>query len=740
MRYETNSKSLLIHNTENGYLSNMVLRGKTFVNLAKLNEVTINDLSTSSNGIDFNSVQILRKGKPYTVIITLKNYIGDKPIKFRQRKLDTHWNYYPNVPFNDYKDGIKMFTFTPSEDFKDCSFYIDVNGTTSTSVTISQGIILEGDYTQNPLSSYFEGLQSVGDDVDKIEVFSRKEDENLHDVNTCARDMYLDKNKGTVPKPYTLHKSDKKQLLYLDPQKNTWEKPVLREWDTVEKHSDGRYYYHKNSEEIVLNGNEHWQTMGLSATGLGDYLGVFIPISNGKITDIKTNYVIDTHGFSDLELNTINNNGCMGEAVNIHSNGNFYIRIAKSRLETQDIEGFKKWLQANNVTVVYQLAQEEIYDCTPISVASYKGDTIYQIESGSISPHSSFELDYTLSNAVARVSDAKVFNKAMVDNLRQNLINKGVKVTSEDKMSSLINKVRDIEVEGHNLPKWYKRSGEWISGAKVALELTKNSGGASVRDKIYCIGGYTNTYTNLNMEYDTSENIWSYKAEMPTKRSYLATSSVGDKIYCIGGYDGVTDVDINECYDTLTDTWSTKSSMQTSREGLTSSVVGDKIYCINGRPKNGSYLDVNECYDVVTDTWSTKTNSPLKSIWGTSSSVGDKIYCIGGMIGSSSYTSANHCYDTLTDTWSTKSSMTNKRASLASSSIEDKIYVVGGTSGSILYNANECYDPATDTWTVKRYMPTNRRDLIAVSVKNIMYVINGFASNSMGICNDCYIP
>ena len=36
--------------------------------------------------------------------------------------------------------------------------------------------------------------------------------------------------------------------------------------------------------------------------------------------------------------------------------GHLYIKLLKSKLETQDVAGFKKWLQSNPVTVVYQLA------------------------------------------------------------------------------------------------------------------------------------------------------------------------------------------------------------------------------------------------------------------------------------------------------------------------------------------------------------------------------------------------
>lgn len=48
---------------------------------------------------------------------------------------------------------------------------------------------------------------------------------------------------------YTPHQSDKKRLLYYNNETQTWEKPILREWDSIEKHSDGKYYYHVRSKE-----------------------------------------------------------------------------------------------------------------------------------------------------------------------------------------------------------------------------------------------------------------------------------------------------------------------------------------------------------------------------------------------------------------------------------------------------------------------------------------------------------
>src|SRR5699024_10497599 len=56
----------------------------------------------------------------------------------------------------------------------------------ATSMSIKNFIILEGDHTQNP-PSYFEGLMSVGEDVDEIEVSSVKGDGNLFDESLLSK-------------------------------------------------------------------------------------------------------------------------------------------------------------------------------------------------------------------------------------------------------------------------------------------------------------------------------------------------------------------------------------------------------------------------------------------------------------------------------------------------------------------------------------------------------------------------
>lgn len=59
-------------------------------------------------------------------------------------------------------------------------------------------------------------------------------------------------NNGCEPQ-----KSDKKQLLFLDDADNTWKKPILDEFSTVKKGSDGKYrYYKRGLNRVYKEGDE----------------------------------------------------------------------------------------------------------------------------------------------------------------------------------------------------------------------------------------------------------------------------------------------------------------------------------------------------------------------------------------------------------------------------------------------------------------------------------------------------
>lgn len=200
---------------------------------------------------------------------------------------------------------------------------------------------------------------------------------------------------GTTPKPYTPHQSDKKRLLFYNNETQAWEKPILREWDSIEKHSDGKYYYHQRSGEVVLNGseNEEWDKNGVLSTDLYS----FMHLQNQQIkpTNSMEDFICD-------KLIPANYNNASSECISKYADGTqIVIKITTSKLSTQDEAGFKQWLQANNVTVVYQLKEEKVYECTNIDLITYANETNYIVESGAIVPRTTLKVHNNISNIVS---------------------------------------------------------------------------------------------------------------------------------------------------------------------------------------------------------------------------------------------------------------------------------------------------------------------------------------------------
>ena len=194
---------------------------------------------------------------------------------------------------------------------------------------------------------------------------------------------------------YIPRQSNKKPLLYYNNETQTWEKPVLRQWDSIEKHSDGKYYYHKRSGEVVLNGGESWR---------------FYSDIN-SIVNISFEYVVDDkyNNPSTKALNLINDKFEVKDADTVYAQdvegivdrlNLIRVKINRSKLSTQDAQGFKAWLRANPTTVVYQLANEEVYECTNIDLITYENETNYIVSSGVIAPKTTLKVHSNISNVV----------------------------------------------------------------------------------------------------------------------------------------------------------------------------------------------------------------------------------------------------------------------------------------------------------------------------------------------------
>ena len=482
MKYETDKGYLVCKETKNGVIDDLKIEGKTLVNLLP-NDV-VGEADNYSKTFDMPSTITI--DKEYTLIPYGVSLSTSTTMTISQ----TSSGLMPFViNVKNTNGAFKFKCVNPDFDYS-VKMRIRLHGCVVDNNV--KYVILEGDHTQNP-PSYFEGLMSVGEDVDKIEVLSRKEDGNLFDktkpfdrlfsnssdgnvyydkandlivadgihgdVNSKTQAIKLEKNttytisyksvgtkyrlgikdsnviikevpspvsegiitftttngditismirentisstpyglkdfmlvKGNTPKPYTPHQSDKKQILFYNSNGELEPVTELHEWDSIEKHSDNKWYYHKRSEKMILDENGEW---GKQST-IGDYTSFYIKPS--KPFKAHTNLFCTHFNFYTGAWNPANGK----EGVTLDINGNIYIQISNSKLSTQDVEGFKQWLQANNVTLVYQLAEEEVYELAPLHLDSYANETLILCNSGAISPHMEFSITSHISELV----------------------------------------------------------------------------------------------------------------------------------------------------------------------------------------------------------------------------------------------------------------------------------------------------------------------------------------------------
>ena len=102
--------------------------------------------------------------------------------------------------------------------------------------------------------------------------------------------------------------------------------------------------YVKRLGSIVLNGDENWN---LDSSAQPNTIRFRFPLNKRKVgIDNVFGDRFKVHNTYDLDEESV-----FGSQTSTY----FYIRIARSRLATQDLSGFKAWLKANPLTVWYEL-------------------------------------------------------------------------------------------------------------------------------------------------------------------------------------------------------------------------------------------------------------------------------------------------------------------------------------------------------------------------------------------------
>lgn len=304
----------------------------------------------------------------------------------------------------------KYIAFRPTSD--SVAYFVDCEGGQLNTANVafsfldkSKNILGKPNYTPTNLPNYNFKFSDRGikySDVYYIKVFWN--DKVGKDV-MISNLTFISGN--IAPTKHITHQQNKKRILYYNEEAQTWEKPILREWDSIEKHADGKYYYHKRSGEVVLNGSESsWGISGVNHDDK-DVLRFYVK-ANAKPTG-------GNHIKGDAISDKFNSNSYDGvfdlniEGIAIAADGSIGISILKSKLSSQDVQGFKAWLQANNVTVVYQLAEEKVYECTDLDLITYENETNFILNTGAITPKSTLKVMCNITNVVRELQQ-KVSN------------------------------------------------------------------------------------------------------------------------------------------------------------------------------------------------------------------------------------------------------------------------------------------------------------------------------------------
>ncbi|MGU8596684.1 BppU family phage baseplate upper protein [Clostridium perfringens] len=171
---------------------------------------------------------------------------------------------------------------------------------------------------------------------------------------------YIQIQEGTQATQYETYKENKKDILIKEP---------LREGD---------YLYEDNGQVKICRDKSQYTVTGNEEIAKGTSLSNTCLFHLNINRKVGINNIISDK-FKTKNVFSVDEEGIFGSA----NSSTIYIRINKSKLTTQDVEGFKAWLKANPTTIVYQLATptiEVVENCVDIDLDTYQEKTYFSIE------------------------------------------------------------------------------------------------------------------------------------------------------------------------------------------------------------------------------------------------------------------------------------------------------------------------------------------------------------------------
>ena len=437
-----------------GYVDNVVIEGKTLVNLSDL--AFIND----PIGDNITRTQFSNKNRCTNGEYTLINF-ADIPIFFTILNISTQM--YTRGVFVDGRTSV-VERLNEDESIYGVDFNL-VDGWQQGDTSIFKSslfMVLEGDHTDKPIS-YFEGLKSVGQG-DKIEVLSREHNKTnlLKSQNVTYKDNYMISYASGLESASNNHKYTEtyieiepntdycfyhtsRNICWYDENKNFILKPLNKRildenvnkdlFFSAKSPSNAKYLrvtiikgIHNNGKtsEIYKGKYDHKQistTLRSLPNGVKDTIekrgNKYVKVQrcgevtlNGNESDDKIVEGVPTEttyrfGFylsnlaenppgvicvSDKFSSECNNNWMNDKEQVDQDKASVNIRILKTKLADGTKASIKSWLKSNPITIVYQLATPQIIELPNFNPQTYKGNNTLLINSGVIQCDASFDV------------------------------------------------------------------------------------------------------------------------------------------------------------------------------------------------------------------------------------------------------------------------------------------------------------------------------------------------------------
>ncbi|XZL34744.1 BppU family phage baseplate upper protein [Clostridium perfringens] len=195
--------SIVANETLEGRTEGMRICGRTLVNLLK-EKIDFISSSNSPHTGQKKLVFATSPNKPFTFIADIK-YTGSLPTQLfvRGNKTDSTFVEFGSIEITSNLNG-KIVCVCKQNIDKGCSSVLIGFRSNSDNSTIKNAMILEGDWTNKEIPSFFEGLKSFGEEEkvgDKYKISILSHNKNLLNTNEFTNNKFLRYEDGTIQEP-----------------------------------------------------------------------------------------------------------------------------------------------------------------------------------------------------------------------------------------------------------------------------------------------------------------------------------------------------------------------------------------------------------------------------------------------------------------------------------------------------------------------------------------------------------